>query len=285
VTWLAGLRAGLATAARVVLAAGRAFVGSYGPHWAAAIAYYALLSLFPLLLAFASIAAFFVEPRWAVEQATQWLGDVLPPGSAQIEQIVRETVRRRGGASLLSLGVLLWAGSRVFGALSTGLNAAFDVEERYGIVRRAVVQLAMVGTIGLAFALALGLQSLWEVLRRWIDVSTFVELEGVSPLAHWTPRLLLGAAFLLLYRFAPRPAVHWPAALGGALAATALAGVAQPLFFHYLGTFANYSLIYGSLAMVITLVLWAWIMAMVVLFAGHLAAQIQVRLAAKGSGA
>ncbi len=279
------MSAALAAAGRVLLAAGRAFARGYGPNWAAAIAYYALLSLFPLLLALASVAAYFVDPQWAVQQATQWLGDVLPRGSDQIEAIVRETVRRRGGASLLSLGVLLWAGSRVFGALSTALNAAFDVEERYGLVRRTIVQLAMVATIGLTFALALGLQSLWEVLQRWIDLADWTGLRALSPLANWMPRALLGIAFLLLYRFVPRPAVRWAAALGGAAAATALTGIAQLLFFHYLGTFANYSLIYGSLAMVITLVLWAWIMAMVVLFAGHLAAQIQFRLSAKGNGA
>lgn len=59
------------------LAAKDFFIDS-GPQWAAAVAYYTLLSLFPLLLAVVSVAAFFVDPQWAVDQITSLLGQALP---------------------------------------------------------------------------------------------------------------------------------------------------------------------------------------------------------------
>ena len=54
---------------RILKLATRNFFKNEGPTWAAAIAYYSLLSLFPLLLAAASIASYFVDPSWAVLQA------------------------------------------------------------------------------------------------------------------------------------------------------------------------------------------------------------------------
>ena len=63
---------------RLLMLAAKAFFNDDGPAWSAAIAYYSLLSLFPLLLAAGSIASYFVDPKWAVLKATELLGDFLP---------------------------------------------------------------------------------------------------------------------------------------------------------------------------------------------------------------
>src|SRR4051794_17184401 len=86
-------RENLARAGSVLVLAGRGFLHDYGGSWAAAIAYYSLLSIFPLLLAAGSIASFFVDPVWAVHQATSYLGDLLPGGPEAIERIVKQTLQ------------------------------------------------------------------------------------------------------------------------------------------------------------------------------------------------
>jgi uncharacterized BrkB/YihY/UPF0761 family membrane protein len=78
-----------------------------GPQWAAAIACYSLLSAFPLLLAGASIAAFFVDPQRAVAQATELLAAFVPRGLLQIEAIVIDAIAARESVGLLSLAALL----------------------------------------------------------------------------------------------------------------------------------------------------------------------------------
>lgn len=245
------------------------------PQWAAAVAYYSLLSIFPLLLAAAALASLFVEPEWTITRATRLLGAFIPQGEGRIEELVREALAARGGVGLLSTAALLWSGSRVFGVLTKALNIAYDYDETYGFFKRLLVEVAMLLTAGLVFILALAsgplLGFLGDVLR--------ILPAGQGPLT-WliresVPALLLFTAFTLFYRLVPRGNPAWRAAGAAAAAATLLFLVAQPVFLGYVTRFGRYNLIYGSLAIVIVLVLWAYVVALIALFGGELAAHIQ----------
>ena len=96
----------------VVRLAARDFLKDNGPTWAAAIAYYSLLSIFPLLLAVGSIASLFIDPQWAVHEAIVRLGNFLPREPALIEKTVRNALDAGRGSGLLSILPLLWTGSR-----------------------------------------------------------------------------------------------------------------------------------------------------------------------------
>jgi membrane protein len=250
------------------------FMHDSGPQWAAAIAYYSLLSAFPLLLAIASIAAFFVDPQWAIEQATSFLDEFLPQGAGQVESVVQGAIEARGSVSVLSILSLLWTGSRVFGVVTKALNIAFDVEETYSFFKRILVELAMLLTVGLLFILALSSGPILGLLASVIQV---LPAEGFiyQLITEIIPAVLLLLAFFLTYRFIPRRNVDWRAALLGAGLATILFVVARPLFSFYLGRFANYNLIYGSLAIVIILVLWAWIVSAILLLGGEVVSHVQ----------
>ncbi len=141
-----------------------------GTHWAAAIAYYSLLSLFPLLLLVASTAAYVVDPVWAVDQLTLLLGQFLPGIAEEIEKVVRDVLDDRGGIGLLSTVALLWTGSRLIGALTKALNVAYDVEETGGALRRRLRELGIVLTIGVVFILALTADFLFGALRYLLGV-------------------------------------------------------------------------------------------------------------------
>lgn len=250
------------------------FMHDSGPQWAAAIAYYSLLSAFPLLLAIASIAAFFVDPQWAIEQATSFLDEFLPQGAGQVESVVQGAIEARGSVSVLSILSLLWTGSRVFGVVTKGLNIAFNVEETYGFFKRILVELAMLLTVGLLFILALSSRAIVGLLTGVIQV---LPAEGFiyQLVTELVPAVLLLLAFFLTYKFIPRRNVDWRAALLGAGLATSLFIVARPLFTFYLRRFANYNLIYGSLAIVIILVLWAWIVSAILLLGGEIVSHVQ----------
>jgi membrane protein len=179
------------------------FMTDNGPQWAATLAYYTLLSVFPLLLAAAAIAAFIVDPKWAVNQVTHLLGNFLPTGQGQINSVVKDAIDARANAGLVSVILLAWTGSRVFGTLTQALNIAYDVDESYSFLKRTVIQFAMALTIGLLFVVAIA--SLWLI--------GFVgNLFGITgPLAllirilRWlVPGLLLWLALALTYRYVPR---------------------------------------------------------------------------------
>jgi membrane protein len=263
---------------QTVYQAGRDLVIDNGFQWAAALAYYSLLSLFPLLLATVSIAAFFVEPEWAANQITRLLGEFLPEGEEQIEEIVTGAMEMRGQATILSILTLLWSGTRVFGALTIALNLAYDVDDHYPFYKRHLIELVMTLTIGAVFVLALASNYFFDVL--W-DALQFLPADPgpiFSAIRFLIPAVLLFGAYFLIYRFVPRCDQSWKAAATGALVATLMFGAARPLFFGYVQEFGEYNVIYGSLAIGVILVFWAWIVALITLFGGELASHVQAMI-------
>lgn len=262
-------KSGLRRFAELMFLAVKDFLHDNGPQWAAAIAYYSLLSAFPLLLLLTAIASYFVSPETAVNRITELMGELLPQGSGQVRSIVESTLEARGTVALLSFPGLLWTGSRVFAAVTAGLNIAYDVDEEYGFLKRTLLQLTMLGSVGLAFILAFladpGIRLVWNLLELPAEGLAFRATRQVLPIA------LLLLAFYLAYQFVPRKRINWRPALLGAGLATLLFLIARPLFTYYVGRFAQYSLIYGSLAVAVIIVFWAWIVGLILLFGGEVA--------------
>jgi membrane protein len=251
------------------------FVQDAVPQWAAAIAYYTLLSIFPLLLAAASIASYFVEPMWAISQLTEALGDFIPQGEEQIEDIVQGAMATRGTVGVLSIGMLLWSGSRVFSTVTVALNIIYDVDESYGFFKRTALDVLMLLTIGVLFVL--GVASRY-FLNLFLGSGGLLPDDGNELYAlsiQLIPVGLLFIAFSLTYLYIPRRRVNWKAAFIGALVATALFIIVRPIFFQYVQQFGEFSLIYGSIAVIIILVIWAWIGGLILLFGGELVSHIQ----------
>jgi membrane protein len=257
------------------LMAARDFLVDNGPNWAAAVAFYGLLSIFPLLLAAVSIASQLVDAQWAVEQLTRWLGDFVPAGEKEIAEIVRQAQQAGAGAGLISMLLLLWSGSYVFGAMTTALNLAYDVDEVYGFWMRMLVRFAMLLTVGVMLLVAITTPLFIELLGKLPDVVPGNTAPAVKLASAIVPVTLLLLAFFLVYRFVPRTRLKWSAALSGAVVATVLFQLARPLFLGYLQTFTEFNIIYGTLAAAIVLLFWAWIVASILLFGGELSAHIQ----------
>lgn len=256
------------------------FFHDSAPQWAAAVAYYSLLSTVPLLLAIAAIASFFVQPQALVNQVTGILGNYLPQGAGQLESLVTDALNRAGSIGLISTLTFLWTGSRVFGAVVKALNIAYDVDENYGFLKRTLVEVLMLLTIGLFFIAALAsryiINALWNN-QQTLSTGRSLIVQGISA-------LLLLIAFFLIYRFLPRRTISWQTALAGSAVATLLFIVARPLFITYVNQFASYRDIYGSLAIVVILVFWAWIVAAIMLFGGEIASHSEAMFIEGESG-
>ena len=247
-----------------------------GTQMAAAIAYYSLLSIFPLLLAAVSIAAYFVDPKWAVNQATRFLGNYLPKGADQIRNVVTGAIQNRGGVGLGSIALLLWSGSRVFGAVTKGLNIAMDVEDNYGFFKRILIELIMTLSVGILFLAALLsrllIQFIWRTLLPDGSLNGFLG----NTLMNSIQTALLFLSFYLIYLHVPRTQVSRKAALVGSAVTTAVFLAARPLFLYYISVLANYNLIYGPIAIVIIINFWAWLVATMLLLGGEIVGQLQV---------
>lgn len=268
-------RDGLEQAGKVLVQTFKHFTKDNGPHWAAAIAYYTLLSIFPLLLAAIAIATYFVDRQWALEQGSQLVRGLVPSGTQFLREVIEGIVETRGQVGVLSIIVLIWSGSRVFGVITKALNIAYHVSEPYSFLKRTLVELLMTFTIGILFILALGSRLMLSFIEGLIEIPFLEEQVFYRFLSYAIPAVLVLLSVFLTYQYVPRRRVAWWAALTGALLFTMLFLIAQPLFTSYIGTFANYSLVYGPLAIMITLVLWIWITANLLLLGGELASHIQ----------
>ena len=243
---------------------------------AAALAYYAIFSIFPLLLVTISLVGFFVDPsHFDVQQ--QLLSLV---GSPEVRDLITQTLEHfkanRVGAGLIGLGTLLFAATGIFAAL----DRAFDVIwERRGAEGRNLRQTVASGVLDrlVAFGLLLGGAALilTSVLGTLIislidNYVTWLPQRGL--LVGWARQLLTVAlitvALAVIYKVLPRPHPAWrdvwPAALVAAVLFTALQALAGLIFSRI--DFSSY----GAVGGVMTLLMWIFLCAQIVLIGGEL---------------
>ncbi|MEO6740943.1 MAG: YihY/virulence factor BrkB family protein, partial [Chthoniobacteraceae bacterium] len=228
-----------------------------------------------LLLVIGSVAAFFVDPQWAVKQATHYLGELLPRGPLAIDRIVAQTLTTARGGGLFSILPLIWTGALVFGTVTQALNIIFDAGDEFHFWKHLRVRFAMLLVLGGMFLVALASQIVLQVLRWTFGILPFGQETLFQLVVTALPPAFVLAAFFSAYRFVPGRRPHWRAGLAGASLATLLFATGKPIFLGYLHWLGRYNVIYGSLAGIIVVVLWAWIVAMIGLFGAQVAAHTQ----------
>jgi membrane protein len=239
------------------------------PQWAASVSWFALLSAVPLMLVGGALASFFVEPSWAADRLASILGDFVPQGEGALESKVQDAFAARNRVGLIAFAGLLWTGTRVFDALTRAMNIAFDTDDSYGFFKRLLVEAVMLLTIGVFFILALTSGYLTGIL--WEAIRFLPAQEGLAyAIVTWLVRAaLLVVTFFLIYRFVPRGNTHAPSALIGAVTAAGLFLIANPIFQYYVQRFGNFNAIYGSLAVLIIIMIWIYIASIITLFGGE----------------
>ncbi len=241
----------------------------------AKVAYYIFLSLFPLILVLFALTGYF-----GGEKAFQWIVDQLqrqtPADTANfLEGVVRE-ITSKPEAGALGIGILLtlWSSSGGVAAIADGLNTVYDSTESRGWLKKRLIVLALLVAVvvllvggaviiiaGPAIIRSLGLGVL-AVIFRW-------------PIA----LLLIIALFWILYYFLPdrdqshvRGQVLIGAIVGALVWLAATAG-----FRFYVSNFGNYNKAYGSVGVVIVLMLWLYLTALSILLGGEVASVLEGR--------
>ena len=245
---------------------------------AGAIAFYALLAFFPLLLGGVASASLVADPSWAVARLTTLLGEFLPAGTVEVQAIVDGSIAGRERIGVLAVVSWAVAGRRLLSTLVTAINRVSDVDELADpLRRRLLVELCLLLAIGLLFLLALSTAPVVELLwtragglpgsRRLVVEVTTLLLRA----------LLLLAAFATLYAVVPRGERGRQPVLVGAITATVLFLVVHAAFVMAMRwVWGNLSLVYGPLAVATVLLTWAWYVGMIVLFGASLASHAKV---------
>ena len=276
-------------ALRVAWRAFLRFQDHHGPDRAAAVAYYTLLSLVPLLIFLISLGVAVLGSFDAAYQGTMLLvsGVVihLSPASMDILRTFVEQAQRFHWPGLL---LLAWTARRIFASLFSALETVFGVPGR-SFAKHNLVALSMVMVAGVALLFTMAftmLAATSEGLFFRLRTSGEWPAMGIL-LGRVLPLLVTFLFFFLVYRFVPRKATDGRQAAIGAVLATTMWESAKSAFAYYIRNVAQYSGIYGTLEGIIVLALWLELSVSIILYCGEVVALLihQQAIARQGAAA
>jgi len=241
------------------------------PQLAAAISYYALFALFPLVILAAGLFGLVVGTEEAREDIVDLVTEniaLTAGGQDSLEDSLTNVAQNAELFGLIGVVGLIFSASGVMGAIRHALNSAFDIEERRAALHGKLVDIGLIGLVGLVVGVSLGLTLLRRLAPDLGDGAWI--LDGGFALA---PVALSFGVFLFLYRVLPATEVRlrdiWP----GALIAAVAYETAKLGFAYYVANFANYSAVYGPVATIVIFLFFVFIAANIFLFGAEMASE------------
>ena len=246
-------------------------------HMAAGVSYYALFSLFPLLLFLIAVLSLALEADDIRLRLVDAFSGYFPGSDQLIDANLEAVLKARGALGLFGGLGLLWSGSAVFGAVSRAINRAWDVHVDRPFFISKPRQLAMAASVGLLFLVSLSVVALARAADRFFGVDS----DGNASMLAWLAPAILRASslalttamFLLMYKFMPNTRTYWQYVWPGAIVAAILFELAKNMFVLYLSAFANFENIYGTLAPVIVLSFWTYVSGLILIFGAELSSE------------
>ena len=243
------------------------------PRLAAALAYYTLFSLAPLLVIATAVAGLLFGEEMARSQVLISLQELIGPRAARaLQTVIENTARPRSGLIATGAGVLtLWFGaSNVFHQLKEALNTIWGVRPKPGrglwaALKARLESFFMVLTIGLLLVLSLivsaVLAALVELLGRWLPggASLWQTVDLLGTL------LVIATLFAIIYKVLPDVRIAWSDVWIGAAVTAMLFALGRYLIGLYLSRVGVASL-YGAAGSLVVILLWVYYSAQILLF-------------------
>jgi membrane protein len=255
----------------VLIQAVRAYGEDHCSLLAASLSYYALLSIFPLMLFLFAVASYFIPPDRVAHSVAGFFTANLPFSTTLLQNNLQEVTRLRGVVTLVAAAGFVWSASGVFEAIQVGINRAFRVPRPRPLWRQRLVSLVMVFFVGLLFGLSFALTTAMRLMVHYHVLRPHTLFTDALPTIGTL--ILSTIVFLLLYRFIPADSgIGWRDVWLSALIAAALWEIAKLIFAWYLTNYALLNLVYGSVGAVIAIMLWSYVTAAILLLGAEIAA-------------
>lgn len=268
-----------------------------GLHWqqdnclemGAAIAYYALFSLFPLILIVLSVVGFFLGPnQYAFDQILFFAQTALPP---EAYRLIEENLTRMSEdsvtAGIISFGLLLITASGFFSALTRAFDRIWHVDQAavaasswmhpvWTFIKRRIFAFALVLSAALLLLVSLLseliIRILIAVLKEFSSQIQFVQLDDVlllRSLNYGSAFLILIFVMALLFKFLPSTRVAWGDVWLGALVTTVLFMILQQLISNSIVSIGSRFQSYGVAGSVMVLLLWIYLTSQIFFLGGE----------------
>lgn len=245
----------------------------------AGVAYYAMLAMIPLLIAIVSIYGLFTNPASLEEQITG-MTELIPQEAAliiqqQLHDIVVNSSAALGLSAVVGIIVALASAAKGMRAIIESFNIAYNEEETRGMFRLQAQAILLTLGAALTIVLAIALIAVLPVVLEIVGLGE--QATNILRFGRWP---LLAVVFIcglaVIHRYAPdRENPKWRWVSVGSVFSTTLMLIASALFAFYANTFGEYNKTYGSLAGIMVLLLWFYIISYALILGAELNAELE----------
>lgn len=237
----------------------------------AAIAYFAIFSLFPLTLLSIAITSFSLGSLMDQHIIIQRLEFVAPALGQLLGKNIDEIIRVRGPVTIVALITLVWSASTIFYMLNQTLNDIWGLKQNRPVwKRRGLAILFVLAFVGPVLFLTSFASSMITYIRNWLPglIIPFGDVIG------FVVAIFLDVAlFMVLYILLPHGTSTWREIFPGALGAGLFWELAKKIFLFFVSTYISISnLVYGSVTAIIAFLGWAYLSGLIFLFGAYLSA-------------
>jgi len=251
------------------------FLQDKGPQLGAALAYYSVFSLAPLILVLLAVVGliFRHDPAGAWNKITQQMSYFLDQSTVQVVQNIAQKASQPGKgliATIIGVMLALFGASGMFGQLEDALNTIWGVKAKpgggiWGFVRSRFLSFTMIGGVCFLLLVSLTLESVLKVFSHYVQSvlpGGIVIAMTVYVIFDFGVIVLL---FAMIFKFLPDVKIEWRDVWIGALMTAVLFGVGKWALGFYLGSGTAGSA-YGAASSLITLLLWVYYSSQILLF-------------------
>jgi membrane protein len=249
------------------------FTADKVPRLGAALAYYTIFSIAPLLLIAIAIAGFVLGREAVQGQLFYQLKGLLGSGAASaIEEMIKNASKPKAGsiATLFGVVTLVFGASGVFGELHDGLNTIWDVEKKkvsgiFVFIRERFLSIAMVMGMGFLLLVSLMIDTVVSFMGKWMSH----HLPGGETL--WQvlelglSYVVITVMFAMIFRFLPDLRIEWHDVWFGAAFTAFLFVLGKFLLAFYFGKAAVGSS-FGAAGSLVLLLVWVYYSAQILYF-------------------
>lgn len=246
------------------------FLEKNGHYLAAAISFYALFSLFPLILAMTSLSSFIIKSPEQEAQLAMDITQIIPVSAQFVGSTVQGVVLAKPITGIVGLLGLIWAATAVFSAIRKGVNSAWGIKRPRPFLHESVIDFVLAMGAGILFLVFVSFSATPGLFKELPVLSYFNSSFATGFWDERISRAIQGVAsfsiFLMLYRFLPNTKVEFRDVWWGALGSAFAFELTKAAFVWYVEASSVYNVVYGAVGAVIALLTWGYVSAIIFLF-------------------
>jgi len=253
----------------------REWIEDDAPQLGAALAYYTVFSLAPMVLLLLAVVGvlFRDDPAGAWSRVTEQMGYFLDKSAVNmVQQIARQvsTPAKSALGGIIGLALAIFGATGVFGQLQNALNTIWGVKAKpgrgiWGFIRSRFLSFALLGGIGFLLLVSLVIEASIKGFSHYLQSVWPGALTVIIPIYLTFDLIVITIVFAMIFKILPNAATRWRDVWIGAVMTSLLFLIGKWALGLYLGTGTAASA-YGAASSLITMLLWVYYSSQILLF-------------------